>query len=148
MGRNTCAQRLAARILNVPAAELERTHPPDTPLRLLGTSAAQLARMLTAYGRPSAVRHGSGPHAGDAVCVDLRHLRGGVPRLHWMLVDDARPDAVRLDGRWYPRDAFDRAWACRASPFPMHRRAKVVSLGTREEKRGKPISPGPRDGHS
>lgn len=126
MGRNTCAQRLAARILGIPAAELERSHPPDTPLRLLGTTPAQLARMLAAHGRPARVAHGGVPAPGEAVCVDLRPLRGGIPRLHWMLVEDVTEDAVRMEGHWYPRAAFQRAWACRLSPFPMHRRARVV----------------------
>lgn len=126
MGRNTCAQRLASRLLGVPASELERTHPPDTPWRLLGTSPAQLARMLAAHGSPAVVRHGSEPRVGDAVCVDLRPLRGGLPRLHWMLVEDLDTDRVRLDGRWYPRRGFERAWACRASPFAMHRYARVA----------------------
>lgn len=84
--------------------------------------------MLTDHGRPSRVEHGGEPRAGDALCVDMRPLRGGLPRLHWMLVEDARADALRLDGGWHARSAVDRAWACRASPLPMHRRARVTSV--------------------
>lgn len=134
MGRNTCAQRVASRLLGVPAHELERTHPPDTPLRLLGTTPRQLAAMLTARGRASTAAWalpGERPRAEDAVCVDLRHLHGGIPRLHWMLVEDTHDERLRLDGRWYAWDRAERAWACRASPLPMHRRAYVRAEGNR-----------------
>lgn len=127
-GRNTCAQRLAARWLRVPAATLERSHPPDTPLRLLGTTPEQLARMLTAYGRPARAQRGGSPQAGDAVMVDLRPLVGGLPRLHWMRVEAVREDAVALDGRWHPRAAFERAWGCRISPLPRHHRCLVREI--------------------
>lgn len=137
MGRNECGQRAAARILarlrggdwREHHARLRASHPPDTPLRLLGTTPAHLARMLDANGVPAvALRRAdaSSLAAGAAACVDLRHLHGGVPRLHWDLIDAVREDAVRFGGRWHAREAFLRAWQCRCSPFPMHRRALVV----------------------
>ncbi|HUR68848.1 MAG TPA: hypothetical protein VM370_06335 [Candidatus Thermoplasmatota archaeon] len=128
MGRHECAQRAASRILGVPAQRLARTHPPDTPLRLLGTTPRQLARMLTAHGRPSVARTRaawSELAPGALVCVDLRPLLGGLPRLHWMLVEAVDAARVVVDGRAVPRAVFERAWACRCSPFAMHRRALV-----------------------
>lgn len=137
MGRNECGQRAAARILarvrggdwREHYARLRASHPPDTPLRLLGTTPAHLARMLAANGVP-AVALGRADEAaltpGAAACVDLRHLAGGLPRLHWDLVEEVRADAIRFGGRWHPREAFLRAWQCRCSPFGMHRRALVL----------------------
>lgn len=129
MGRNECAQRAAGRLLGVPAERLARTHPPDTPWRLVGTTPRQLARMLTAYGRPSrALRRAAWPDLarGALACIDLRPLAGGLPRLHWVLVEDVEPARVRIEGRWVAREAFERAWRCAWSPFAMHRRALVV----------------------
>lgn len=138
MGRNECGQRAAARILarlrggdwREHYARVRVSHPPDTPLRLLGTTPAQLARMLAAHG-VAAVPHRRAPASslapGAAACVDLRPLLGGLPRLHWDIIEDVREDAVRFGGRWHARDAFLRAWQCRCSPFAMHRRALVVA---------------------
>lgn len=138
MGRNECGQRAAARILarvrggdwRDHAARLAATHPPDTPWRLLGTTPAQLARMLAANDVPAVALRRVEEAAlapGAAACVDLRHLVGGLPRLHWDLVEDVRADAIRFGGRWYPRASFLRAWQCRCSPFAMHRRALVLA---------------------
>lgn len=129
MGRNECAQRAAEHLLRVPAARLARTHPPNTPLRLLGTTPAQLARLLTAYGRASQVLPGatwSDLAPSGLACIDLRALRGGLPRLHWVLIQAVEPERVRVEGRWVARSAFEKAWRCAWSPFRMHRRALVL----------------------
>jgi hypothetical protein len=136
-GRNECAQRAAAKLLaresghdwRVHHAALRASHPPDTPLRLLGTTPQQLARMLTDSGRPSRALRDAPETAlapGAIACVDLRPLRGGLPRLHWDIVEGVDEAGVRLGERLHAWGAFRRAWACRASPFPMHRRALVV----------------------
>lgn len=139
MGRNECAQRAAARLLarerggswRTHLARLRESHPPDTPWRLLGTTPAQLARMLTASGLPARALRRAPAEAltpGAVACVDLRPLWGGLPRLHWDLVEAVDAERVRFGGRDHPREAFLRAWSCRASPFPMHRRALVVPV--------------------
>lgn len=133
MGRNECAQRAAAAILHVPAEMLARTHPPDTPLRLLGTTPTQLARMFTDHGRASRVILRATPSdlERDAIaCVDLRPLRGGLPRLHWLRIDNVDEHGVRAEGRHHAWARFMRAWNCRASPFRAHRRALVVPDAT------------------
>ncbi|HET6405555.1 MAG TPA: hypothetical protein VFH78_12995 [Candidatus Thermoplasmatota archaeon] len=134
---NECAQRAAARLLSSRSGKdaaalyerLRASHPPDTPLRLLGTTPRLLARMLTESGLPSrALRCGgwSDLRAGALACVDLRPLEGGLPRLHWVAVEEVGPEHVRADGRRYAREAWMRAWSCRCSPFAMHRRALVL----------------------
>lgn len=135
--RNTCAQRAAAHVISQHTHQpwrpiyqhLLATHPPDTPLRLLGTTPARLAAALHHHGIPATTKRHAHPtdlHAGTIACIDLRALHGGPPRLHWTLLEDVTDHAVRADGRWHTMERWMRAWTCRASPFPMHRRALVV----------------------
>jgi len=71
MSRNECAQHAAARVLaherggnwRTHLARLRDSHPPDTPLRLLGTTPAQLARVIT-MGSPGA-RQSAGREGGN-----------------------------------------------------------------------------------
>ena len=134
--RNECAQRAAAHLLSQHLggdwrghyAQLRRTHPPDTPFRLLGTTPARVAKMLSDSGLDAslltrATRDDVRP--GALACIDLRPLHGGLPRLHWVLIDDVAPHGVRAEERWHAWDRWMRAWSCRASPFAMHRRALV-----------------------
>lgn len=125
---NDCAQKAAAHILSRRIggawrdhhARLLRTHPPDTPLRLLGTTPRGLARMLTESGLPARALRRAPREAltpGALACVELRALTGrGPPRLHW----------IELTPEHLADPRLERAWECRASPLPMHRRALVV----------------------
>lgn len=138
MGRNECAQRAAAALLarhhggDAAAwhARVARTHPPDSPLRLWGTTPRQLAAALTAHGLPADVtrRHLTSP---GIACVDLRPLVGGPPRLHWLVVERVTEASVEtsLPRLLAPREEFERAWSCRVSPFRMHRQALVSPVG-------------------
>jgi len=51
---------------------------------------------------------------------------GGLPRLHWVEVEDVAEAGVRAMGRWHAWARWTRAWSCRTSPFAMHRRALVL----------------------
>ena len=147
-GRNECGQKAAAIVLSrrlggpsrIHTAELARSHPPDTPLRLLGTTPARVAAMLRARGVACELRTraGAADVQRDAIaCVDLRALEGrGWPRLHWVVIDDADASGVRIGGARHSWARFLRAWECRASPFPMHRRAIVVPLAPTLTKEG------------
>lgn len=149
---NECAQRAGARLLarrlggdwRTHYARLRLTHPPDTPLRLLGTTPRQLAAMLSASGLPARAMRDAPEDAlrrEALACVDLRPLLGGLPRLHWDLVEGADEASIRFGGRDHPRPTFLRAWACRASPFAMHRRALVVAEPVERAWMGKRTSP-------
>lgn len=135
--RNECGQRAAAKVLSRrlggPAREhyarLRESHPPDTPLRLLGTTPRRVAQMLSASGVPATVATSCAPSAlrADAIaCVDLRPLAGGLPRLHWMAIDGVCAEGVHAEGRLHDRPRWMRAWSCRVSPFAMHRRALIL----------------------
>ena len=136
--RNTCAQRAAARLLSQRHGgdwhhhydRLCASHPPDTPLRLLGTTPARLLAMLRDTGLPAELRtRAEAAHLqpGAIACVDLRPLHGRIPRLHWTLIEDLDERGVRAEGAWHTRERWMRAWSCRVSPFAMHRRALVVA---------------------
>ena len=135
--RNECGQRAAARVLSRRLgggwrdhyARLRNTHPPDTPFRLLGTTPKRVADMLSASGVKARVVAGRGMdqlRAGALACIDTRPLVGGLPRLHWVEVEAVAPAGVQALGRVHDRERWMRAWSCRCSPFPMHRRALVV----------------------
>lgn len=141
-GRNECGQRAAAEVLSrriggdarLYLRELRESHPPDTPLRLLGTTPRRVAHMLRACGLPAELRTRASQadlRADAIACVDLRVLEGrGLPRLHWAVIDDADAAGVRIGRARYAWARFLRAWECRASPFPMHRRAIVLPTGS------------------
>lgn len=153
MARNECGQRAAAALLarhghaeaGALLDQLRASHPPDTPLRLLGTTPAQLARALRSRGLAArAVTHRDDASARATLlagplpalaCVDLRPLGARWPMLHWVLVEAVDHESVTLSHlvrtggarARVPWARFLRAWRCRVSPFPMHRRAVVLA---------------------
>lgn len=152
--RNSCGQQAAARILSrwgheVPASLLYSTHPPDTPLGLLGTSPRGLARMLEAHGLHAervAFRRADDarawleralPLGPVALLVDLRPLGCRLPTLHWTVASSQTPEGVeceslvrtRFDARRdiVPWPELLRAWRCGVAPLPGYRHAAVAA---------------------
>lgn len=158
--RNACGQHAAARLLShrglgpagTPrerAARLYATHPPDTPLKLLGTSPRGVERMLEAHGLPAERAHfQAASDARDwleralaagpvALLVDLRPLGSRLPMLHWTVATAATPEGVAcenlvrtpFDARRavVPWNALLRAWRCRIAPLPGYRYAAVAA---------------------
>lgn len=164
--RNSCGQVAAARILahwglgpagspRERASLLYAAHPPDTWLKLLGTSPRGLARMLEAHGL--ATKLATHRRADDArawleravstgpvaLLVDLRPLGSRVPALHWLVATGTATDGVACENlvRTRYRAARDvvpwpdllRAWSCRVAPLPGYRHAAVLAAPRRTD---------------
>lgn len=153
--RNACGQRALATLLDLarigrpPLSELYASHPPDTLLKLFGTSPRALARMCVERGLD--VRHragGDGARArawlareleeGRAVALllDLRHLGRPWPTGHWVVALDADERAVQLTNlvrtprfaspdAGVPWETLLPAWRCAAAILPSWRYAAV-----------------------
>jgi hypothetical protein len=153
--RNGCAQAALAWLLDFwqlprpPLAELYRAHPPDTPLRLMGTSPPALARMAAARGLRVRARSGGDAHAARAwlaaelaagrpaaLLLDLRHLGRRLPGGHWVVALAADEREVHVTNLVrtprhagpvadLPWEALLPAWRCRAAVLPSWRFAGV-----------------------
>lgn len=156
--RNPCGQHAAARILShwgrqAPVSALYSSHPPDTPLKLLGTSPRGLERMLRDHGldaeRVSFRREADArawleralPTGPVALLLDLRPLGRMLPTLHWAVATSADEAGVaceklagtRFDARrdLVPWSGLLRAWRAAVAPLPGYRHAAVLAAPRR-----------------
>jgi hypothetical protein len=123
----------------VDVAALDAAHPPDTPLRLLGTTPWGLLRAARALGLDARYRWGRADpdllcrHLADAgPAIVLLDVGARLPTMHWAVAHAADAEGVSLVGLHpAPREAtwpwprFLRAW--RGLPLPGYRHGALLA---------------------